>query len=466
MLFTWNRWFAKQKSTVRKPRRRPRVQLAVEQLETRLAPAAASWQPVGPAPITGLSSDGGTVTGRITSIAVDPNDSTGNTVYVGGAGGGVWEGQNLQTDSMRRWIDLTANLAALTGDPFINSNVGALAAVAGTGTQTGDTIIYVGLGEANASTDLMTPGAATSVFYGAGMVKLVVNPSTASVVSATLLGSGTGQSNQFYGMAFSKIVVATTGSIYAAVSASKNGVTGNEGIYKSTNGGVSWTNTTNTTIPAPGGNPTGGIAGSQNDEFSDLVIDPSNPQVLYAAIGEAIGSPQNGVYVTTNGGVSWSEMQGTAGGILPSGVGVGRITLALSGNIGSSTPEYELYAAFITTALTQNANITSSPTSGKVYFSGGTGPQFQKGEAVYIQGVGSQSILNFTTDHQGNVQPRLHNGGELHLHTNHGWNRRRPTRDRDGDRDLGPQLPVPTGLHGCHRQQQRHRRKIQYHPRF
>ena len=43
---------------------------------------------------------GGTVTGRVTSIAVDPSDPSGNTYYVGTANGGVWK----TTDGGASWI--------------------------------------------------------------------------------------------------------------------------------------------------------------------------------------------------------------------------------------------------------------------------------------------------------------------------------------------------------------------------
>lgn len=48
------------------------------------------WTPLGPAPLasdaTGLGvQDYGPVAGRATAVAVDPADSTGNTVYIGAA---------------------------------------------------------------------------------------------------------------------------------------------------------------------------------------------------------------------------------------------------------------------------------------------------------------------------------------------------------------------------------------------
>ena len=43
---------------------------------------------------------GSTVTGRVTSVAVDPSDPSGNTYYVGSANGGVWK----TTDGGTSWV--------------------------------------------------------------------------------------------------------------------------------------------------------------------------------------------------------------------------------------------------------------------------------------------------------------------------------------------------------------------------
>ena len=57
------------------------------------------WISLGPLPLpsdasgTGLQ-DYGWVTGRATAVAIDPNDPSGNTVYAGGAYGGVWKSSN------------------------------------------------------------------------------------------------------------------------------------------------------------------------------------------------------------------------------------------------------------------------------------------------------------------------------------------------------------------------------------
>jgi hypothetical protein len=62
-------------------------------------PAATTWMPLGPAPLasdaTGFGGqDYNWVSGRATAVAMDPADTSGNTVYVGGAYGGVWKSAN------------------------------------------------------------------------------------------------------------------------------------------------------------------------------------------------------------------------------------------------------------------------------------------------------------------------------------------------------------------------------------
>jgi photosystem II stability/assembly factor-like uncharacterized protein len=87
------------------------------------------------------------------------------------------------------------------------------------------------------------------------------------------------------------------------------------GVYKSTDGGVTWTNTT---------------AAIHTGAASDIVMDPTNSSVLYTGFTQgAGGGTTNGLYKTTNGGTSWTRL---AGGLLTgSSVGVSiRVTVAPS----------------------------------------------------------------------------------------------------------------------------------------
>src|SRR6266487_2505679 len=66
------------------------------------APTAAvsgAWVSLGPLPLPSDASSFGLqdynwVSGRATAVAIDPNDPSGNTVYAGGAYGGVWKSTN------------------------------------------------------------------------------------------------------------------------------------------------------------------------------------------------------------------------------------------------------------------------------------------------------------------------------------------------------------------------------------
>ena len=87
------------------------------------------------------------------------------------------------------------------------------------------------------------------------------------------------------------------------------GATGDLGVFKSMDGGLNWSR----------------LSGLPNLSATDLVLDENNPQVLYAAIGRIFGSSQNGIYKSINAGSSWTKL---AGGLPTSSVG--RISLALA----------------------------------------------------------------------------------------------------------------------------------------
>ncbi len=56
------------------------------------AASANTWQPLGPSAVQ--TPDFGLVTGRVAAIALDPSDPTGNRLYLGTTGGGVWVANN------------------------------------------------------------------------------------------------------------------------------------------------------------------------------------------------------------------------------------------------------------------------------------------------------------------------------------------------------------------------------------
>ncbi len=102
--------------------RADRLRRAQESGTEALPSAAVVWSPLGPAPLASDASgigefDYGWVSGRATAIAIDPADATGNTVYIGGAYGGVWKSTNAgpasQSPASVIWQPLTDNQATL-----------------------------------------------------------------------------------------------------------------------------------------------------------------------------------------------------------------------------------------------------------------------------------------------------------------------------------------------------------------
>ena len=250
-----------------------------------LALASSDWDELGPAPIIN-----GDYTGRVSAVACSPTDP--NRYFAGGADGGVWR----TTDGGSSWTPLT--------DHMPTSAMGALAL-----DPLNENIIYAGTGEANY---------ANHSRYGLGLYK-----STDGGESWLQLAE-----NVFGGRCFSKMVINPLNSqiIYAAITraggfpelaAAKGhpGATGPLGLFRSDDGGSSWVQLTN---------------GLPNLSATDVAMDPSDPQTLYAAIGRIFGHPDNGIYKSTDGGDSWSKL----GGGLPPGT-VGRISLAVAPSMPS-----------------------------------------------------------------------------------------------------------------------------------
>ena len=77
--------------------------------------------------------------------------------------------------------------------------------------------------------------------------------------------------------------------IYIATGDKDAGDSYSVGVYKSTDGGVTW-------------NPTGTMGGSNPSRAGDIVIHPTNNQILWCATN-------NGIYKTTNAGTSWTQVQ-------------------------------------------------------------------------------------------------------------------------------------------------------------
>ena len=223
------------------------------------------------------------MSGRVVDFAVNPDDPS--HFYVAYASGGLWETKN-NGNSFNPIFD---NQMVMTiGDIEVDWE---------------KDIIYVGTGEKNSS---------RSSYSGNGIYK----------------SSNGGKNWEYLGLDDSHhigrivlhpdnsdiIWVASLGHLYSENS--------DRGIYKSIDAGKTWNKTLFVN------NRTGAI---------DIVIDPSNPDILYSAMwekdrkawdfdGSGIGS---GIYKSVDGGSSWLEVSGGTSGF-PDTRGTGRIGLDIS----------------------------------------------------------------------------------------------------------------------------------------
>ena len=274
-------------------------------------PGNGLWQPAGPQPTSapfgntpsGANTGYPTVSGRVTAIAVDTTDATGSTAYLGGAAGGVWKTTNAGVN----WIPLTDSQPSLSvGSIAIDPN--------------NHNTIFVGTGEENFNQD---------AYDGVGILKSTDGGSTWTQYGASALFATT-LSPQENGARIGAVAVQPGNSniVLAAVSFFDNGTRG--GIFRSTDGGVTWAQVASGPVGAAG---------------TDVVFEPTvvagTTAIVYAAMGEAAGDTANGIYKSTDSGATWTKL---AGG-LPTGIGRIKLGYAPSTSGASAT----IYAAIAET---------------------------------------------------------------------------------------------------------------------
>ena len=130
--------------------------------------STAPWQAAGPAAVSTPAY--GLVTGRVSSLALDPADSTGNRLYVGTTGGGVWESQNAAASSVV-FTPLTDTVGAMAAVRDASISIGALTVQPG-----GTGVILAGTGDPNDALDS---------YYGAGILRSADGGNTWSLIQNT-----------------------------------------------------------------------------------------------------------------------------------------------------------------------------------------------------------------------------------------------------------------------------------------
>jgi large repetitive protein len=254
-----------------------------------------AWEPVGPNQVASMAY--GNVTGRVTSIAIDPADASGNTVYLGTTGGGVWKSTNAAGPAA------SVKFAPLTDTvPVFNANAGAAAipslSIGAVSVQSG--VVLAGTGDPNDATDS---------FYGSGILRSADGGVTWTLIQSS--HDGVAGNHSFTGLGFAGFAWSSSapGTVVAAVSQAAEGTLVNAadqtnsvmGLYYSTDSGVTWQMSTimdgSQIVQTP--QPTGGDLGGR--AATAVVWNPVR-QRFYAAVR------YHGYYESMDGGVTWNRL--------------------------------------------------------------------------------------------------------------------------------------------------------------
>ena len=240
--------------------------------------AGMKWRNVGPA-------RGGR------SIASEGSDARPNEYWFGATGGGAWK----TTDGGTTW-------APMTDGKITMSSVGSVGIC-----PSNPDVVYIGGGESDIRGNIMMgdgayrTGDGGTTWHAVGLkdsqviAKLRLHPSNnCDTVLAAVMGHGFGPSDE-------------------------------RGVYKTVDGGKTWRRTLFRD------NKTGAV---------ELVYDPKNPSIVFTALwesqrfpwGMSSGGPGSGLFKSTDGGDTWSEITKSPG--LPSGLW-GKVGITVSGVDGN-----------------------------------------------------------------------------------------------------------------------------------
>ncbi|MGC1381521.1 MAG: hypothetical protein WA814_10935 [Candidatus Baltobacteraceae bacterium] len=235
-----------------------------------------SWREIGPA-------TGG---GRVPAVAGSATEP--RLYYIGSAGGGVWKSAN----------------GGQTWDPvFDDQDVAAIGAI--TIDPSDNDTVWVGTGEANPRND---------VSYGNGVYK--TTDGGAHWTNVGLQGTKYISRIVVDPRDRNHVVVAAQGDVFSDST--------QRGIYVTNDGGKTWRQA---------------LYVGPESGASDVAMNPQNPSVLYAGVWKfqrrpwtfVSGGSEGGLYKSTDGGASWTKLEGN--GLPPAPTG--RIGLAVAPSDGN-----------------------------------------------------------------------------------------------------------------------------------
>jgi hypothetical protein len=254
--------------------------------------ASATWTPLGPmGPISGSAGSQLLKSGRLNFITIDPTNS--NKLWVGAPAGGLWSTTNGGTS----WSTNTDNLAVIGCSDLAIDPTNTLVMYMATGDgDAGDTRSIGVLKSTNAGATWTTTGLTSVVSSNFLIRRLLINPSNTQILLAATnsgiyrtINGGTSwtqvTTNSTYDLEFKP---GDPNTVYAA------GTT----LRISTNGGASFTQVTS------------GIATTGVNRMA-IAVTPADVNYVYVLASNSTNSGLYGFYKSTNSGVSFTQMTTT-----------------------------------------------------------------------------------------------------------------------------------------------------------
>ncbi len=265
----------------------------------------------------------GNVAGRTRCIVVDVRDTSNNTWFIGTAGGGIWK----TTDGGNTWTDKSGNMSHLgiTSIAQAQSSPNIMYATTGetpfgnAGINGGGVFKSIDGGDTWNRINTTVPRI-TDFLHGTRVIVSPTDPNLVLVTSSynSFLSKGTDPEDSFTSNIFRSTnggiswtsVYSDTQILQQIIAEPDNfnnlyavGTGGNDGgqLIRSTDAGLTWQNTTMTSIAETEAKASGGVG------RSELAISPTNPAIIYASV--EIAGAVSRLLVSSDRGISWKMVE-------------------------------------------------------------------------------------------------------------------------------------------------------------